>query len=172
MPIITSIRGKIDYIVPSFPVFEAKLRHIRYTYVAGSGTVYDGFMREEGDPTPNVNSTLRICNGHTNAFFIPLKELCRSVDIDGKELTACTFVDEPGDEEEELFVAWKWTKTDDDTASNKGGIDWQQSPELPANDADTESNMDRGPEEDSESVSTVDDDSNIHSVVFMCIDST
>ena len=153
---LTHIGNKLDYIVPSFPVFEAELRHMRYIFNDDdNGIVYDGFIHEVGALTASVNSALRLCNGHKNAFFIPLEEFCRGVDVVGFQLTAYGG---------ELFVVWNWSVADmhDDNES--------------AGDTCT---VDNSVCSDQEQEEMVDDDrkssnntEEIHSVVFKCIGST
>ena len=149
---ITYIGNKIDYIVPSFPVFEAGIRHMRYIWDDdNSGTVYDIFFREEGSLT--VHSTIRLCSGHRNAFFIPVEEFNKTVDVEN-QLVAFGG---------EYFVIWRWSESE--CKSNKE----DDIPQSPTGIVDYESVE----EVEEEIVKSTCADSEVeHFVVFKCIGST
>lgn len=116
---ITCIGSKLDYVVPCFLVFEARLRYIWED--DESGTVYDGFFREEGSLT--VHSTIRLCNGHRNVFFIPVEEFNKTVDVGENQLVAF---------EGEYFVVWRWSESeckrddeDDHPQSSTDSVDYE-----------------------------------------------
>ena len=61
----------VNYVVPSFPVFEAinKLQHVKYT-LDDEGTIFDGFVNAKDPCTSKEKSLLRLYPAYTNPFFI------------------------------------------------------------------------------------------------------
>ncbi len=159
---VVSVGKTIDYTVPSFPVFKTKLTPIQYTIENDeklNGIVLDGFIHADDAQTASANSTLRLCAGHENAFFIPLQEFNRSIDITGAELS--TFYNE-------LFVLWNWfvmpevVFVPESLPVDDSEIQYVSDSDLEDNDEDTEEDTDSG---------TSSNDV-LHSVVFKCIGST
>ena len=67
----------VEYVIPSFPVFSANLRHIKYMRPTGDTTVYNGFIKDNlclmdkrYPPTVVV-----VENGYDNSFFVEASEV-------------------------------------------------------------------------------------------------
>ena len=101
---LTSLGNCIDYVVPSFPVHQAKLRHVQYKFTGkdDNTVVYDGFVRSDSSANLKADSRLRLCSGYTYAFIVAAEEFGRCVDVSGLTLM-----------EEKVFVIWKWNVCDD-----------------------------------------------------------
>ena len=99
---ILSTGSTVNYTVPSFPVFNAVLREIKFQFVSDTddNTSYDGYIRECPDLVRPYPALVKLCIGYTNGFGIDPEEFNLSVSTDSK-----TFY------EGLVFVIWKaWTK--------------------------------------------------------------
>ena len=91
-----------DHVVSSFPVFEAKLQHIKYCFTdeqEDEGLVYNGFVQAKGPCMLEEGSILRLCRCYTSEFFIQPEEFERPVDIQDYTLFELNT---------KVFVLWKW----------------------------------------------------------------
>lgn len=111
---LSSLGKCIEYVVPSFPVFEAKLQHIKYIFFDDhDDTVYDGFVQVKDAAGLKQDSVLSLCKGYQNAFVIEAEEFSKNVDVSGLKLV-----------EGKVFVIWKWNlwsgeDEDEDTSSGE-----------------------------------------------------
>ena len=76
---IVEIDRVVNYVVPSFPVFEATL-HVRYRFVEedeedDGGLVYDGFIQAKDPCTVESGCILRLCRCYLSAFFVNRDEI-------------------------------------------------------------------------------------------------
>ena len=77
---IVEIDRVVNYVVPSFPVFEATLQHVRYRFVEedeedDGGLVYDGFIQAKDPCTVESGCILRLCRCYLSAFFVNRDEI-------------------------------------------------------------------------------------------------
>ncbi len=149
---ILKLGKKVQYTVPSFPVFTASLMEMKFQFVDGdSSTVYDGYIKDSPDLARNYPALLKILNGYVNGFTIEPDEFNRSVTLED-EKKLC---------DEKVFVIWKWT--------------WENSPEqntFPSADdstatADEDDGSDQQWEEDEFTSTLI-----THSVIFKCMGTT
>ncbi len=154
--IVVRMGDNVNYTIPTFPVFEAKLTHIEY--ILGdyeNGDVFDGFIRQEtvGTNTITTNCTLQLCAGYKHAFFVPKDKFSRCVDVDGINIRT------PFDED--LFVMWQWTVLGD--SQSKYALQYENTSTCSDND----------PQSDDNGTTATDGESQtLHSTVFKCIGST
>lgn len=93
---VLSTGSEAKYTIPSFPVFSAVLREIKYKLDANN-TIYDGYIRNCPNLSRPYPALLRLCSGYVNAFTIAADEFDRCISIDNK--TFC---------QDLVFVIWKW----------------------------------------------------------------
>lgn len=76
----------LDYVVPSFPIFCATLREIKYQFVdTNDNTIFDGYIRECLDLIRPYPALVVLCSGYSNAFTIDPEEFDRSLPTDNKK---------------------------------------------------------------------------------------
>ena len=82
---------RVDYTVPSFPVFSASMREAVYQRVSSAdceAKLYTGLIRDTPElKTRPFPSILRLCPGDINAFFTPNEGFgvrSSSLEISGK----------------------------------------------------------------------------------------
>ena len=151
---IVRVGEVFKYVVPSFPVFEARLAHVEYCIIAGEeedGTVYDGFIRHVDGLCDDT--TLRLCVGHKYAFFITKEEFRRSIDISGPDLYTPFGND--------LFVMWQWTviQSEPGDSETEGVAEREDECSSSSDELDNARNSPTNKE-------------NLYSIVFKCIGST
>lgn len=155
--VVLKLGKKIQYTVPSFPVFSATLFEIKYQLVNDARvTTFDGYIRACPEIlTRSYPALLKLCHGHTNAFTVEPEEFDRCVDLDD-EINLCEGL---------VFIIWKWAWEDmpEDAESTTDGNDSSFSNHEDEDDdtSDHENEMDRF----ASSLIT-------HSVVFKCIGAT
>ena len=68
---ILDVGSAISYTIPSFPVFTVRLRHLRYKYVDGNGTVFvnDGFIRDCSALNRTYPAMVLVKRGYSCAFL-------------------------------------------------------------------------------------------------------
>ena len=139
----------IEYVIPSFPVFEATLKHVKYSFCGADdqdNTVYDRFVQAKMAGDLAIDSILKLCSGYSNAFVIESEEFDRAVDVAEFKLV-----------EAKVFVIWKWNLwSGEDIEAELTTVDT----ECADNDCCEE-------EEEELEASTV-----LHSIIFKCIGTT
>lgn len=134
----------IDYTIPSFPVFQVKLQHAKYTFFQDQDdSVYDGLVQAKNAAELKVNCVIRLCSGYTNAFVIEQEEFSKEVDVSGLKLV----------DGGKVFVMWKWNMHSGEVSEA----------ELP--DEETIFSEDEEPEASASATS-------LYSVVFKCVGTT
>ncbi len=159
---LESLKESFSYTIPSFPVFQVKIKHIKFSFLNDSD-VYDGFIQDATAGELKDTSILKLCGGYTNAFLIESNEFDRCVDV--KELKLL---------EEKVFVIWKWNLWYIDEEENASAAEdtssIEDSSEVDEAGMHSEgmeyilSEVDEGSDAPAESLSS-------YSVVFKCIGS-
>ena len=141
--------SSIRYTVPSFPVFSANLREVKFQGLDDRDCrYYDGYIRDTPNLKRSFPALLKLCSGYTNAFVIDPDEFDHCIPIGDKIFY-----------EKKVFVIWKWT--------------WEES----AEDIEQESTGNMSDESIGES-SGEDNDADLntslltHSVIFKCMGAT
>ena len=144
---VLSTGSEVHYTVPSFPVFSAVLREIKYKFI-DNNTIFDGYIRNCPNLIRPYPALLRLCSGFVYAFTIDSAEFERCISIDNKALC-----------HELVFVIWKWKWEDISEHQSQSDNDRE-------NNSDTEVDGDGGQENypDCFQSSLV-----THSVVFKCM---
>ena len=69
----------LEYVVPSFPVFSANLRRIKYMRPTDDTTVYVGFIKDDSSLVGRKYPTVVVVeSGCENSFFIESSEVDQS----------------------------------------------------------------------------------------------
>ena len=108
---LSSLGRSVDYTIPSFPVFQTKLKHIHFSFLDGID-VYGGFVQDETAGALKEDSILKLCSGYDNAFVIDSNEFDRCVEVEGMKLV-----------DGNIFVIWKWTLLDASEAGNTSDME-------------------------------------------------
>lgn len=142
---IMKLGDKVEYTIPSFPVYTAVLREIKYQFVDESAAqhTFDGYIRDCPSLDRTYPGLLKLCFGYTNAFTINPEEFKLSIDIDGKKLY-----------DDLVFVIWKWS--------------WEDAANLTANEESDQQSSEDSLEEDENNLPES-PQSQSHSVVFKCV---
>lgn len=145
--VILELGSKIKYTVPSFPVFSACLREIKFQFLDET-KIYDGYIKDCPSLDRSYPGLLRLCFGYTNAFSIDPEEFELCIPTTDKALYGDC-----------VFVIWKWTWED---VSASDDIE-----ELDTEEFDTEE-VDKG-SEDVENLDEDVDETVTHSLTFKCV---
>lgn len=146
---LTSLGRCIEYTVRSFPVFEAKLQHIKYRFFNDNDdAVYDAFVQAKEAAGLKPDCVLKLCKGYKNAFLVEPEEFSKNVDVSGLKLV-----------DGKVFVIWKWVLwSDEDEDSVSEG-------ELP-NSRETDNDCSEEEMQEEPETSAFD---MLCSVVFKCV---
>lgn len=148
---VLKLGEKVEYTIPSFPVFTASLVEMKYQLVDDDSTiVFDGYIRDCPDLDRSYPSLLKLYSGYTNGFLIDPEEFNRSVTVDPEKIFCDGMV----------FVIWKWT-WEDSPEQNESSSGVSSVISVNNNDSDHSSDND-------ECASTL----VTHSLIFKCIGAT
>ena len=137
----------VEYVIPSFPVFSANLRRIKYMRPTGDTTVYDGFIKDDlclmGKRYPTV---VVVEKGYDNSFFVEASEVEQST----VSMRDCVLF------KNQVYIIWKWFWGDEV---------FEDTPSTPFDRNDEEPSV-----SSSESVHEEDNqEETTHAVVFKCV---
>ena len=144
--------SKVQYTIPSFPVFTVGLTEIKLQFLpeeGGQNNVMDGYAKNSPKLYRPLPSLAKVCAGNKNGFFIDYEEFERSsISLIDKKLYMG-----------KVFVLWKWEWEDCPSAdsSTSGG------------DEQSLDGSEGGDEECSNDIGIDNDSSVKHSVVFKCV---
>lgn len=106
---LLGVGAKESYTVPSFPVFSAMLREVKFQFI-DEVECYDGYIRDCPALDRPYPTMLKLCFGYSNAFSVDPEEFQLCIPLAHNKTLY----------EERVFIMWKWSwESGDDIQSSQ-----------------------------------------------------